>query len=627
MDWTFNLDATFGTFGFGNSLYRNPRPDASGDLGDNWNEGTIKAGLGGVHASDSGSEWYGKLSAVGEGTFSSSPTLVGGDSTSFGVEDLYVGWRSGGEKPRWDFTVGRAPYKLGHGMLLYDGASEGGSRGGYWTNARKAFELAGIARFKPGNSTIEAFYLDRDELPESDSGSKLWGLNYEYAIGEDTTLGATYMSWSAKESMAPQRDGLDVYNLRAFTAPFPNLKQLSFELEYALEDNGVLLDSTAYNALAAWQFEDAWKLKLSYRYAFFEGDDPNTVENEAFDGLFTGFYDWSTWWQGEIAGGYLISNSNLISNQLRLSAKPTESISTGLIFFDFKLDQPLSFDPLVTSDDIGTELDWYMDWTINGNFTMSFVAAVGEPGECDRAVERPHRYLHLRNDLRVVQLLTTGGLTTERDGHRHESETAGQENEAGGPRIAERVTRPFVSAEEQEGEQDGVRDAQREARVIPDQERDCRGQAGNHHQPEAGECTHEIRLGEAVGLDVRGAHLRGNPRVQGLVFRFVTDAFEKVAEFVLHHRHSGTFIRRAAHGLGDATPFTSREQLIHDVHRRVDDAPGDVAADERDQKLACTFATFILDDDAGAQREGERHDEAEHDLAQARGRIEIAARK
>ena len=140
--------------------------------------------------------------------------------------------------------------------------------------------------------------------------------------------------------MAPQRDGLDVYNLRAFTAPFPNLKQLSFELEYAQEDNGELLDSTAWNALAAWQFDDSWKMKLSYRYAFFEGDDPDTVENEAFDGLFTGFYDWSTWWQGEIAGGYLISNSNLISNQLRLSAKPTESISTGLIFFDFTLDHP-----------------------------------------------------------------------------------------------------------------------------------------------------------------------------------------------------------------------------------------------------------------------------------------------
>ncbi len=102
--------------------------------------------------------------------------------------------------------------------------ADGGSRGGYWTGARKAFEFAAIGRFKPGNHTFEAFYLDKDDMPEADSDSKLWGVNYEYAIGEDTTLGATYMKWSADADEAPQRDGLDVYNLRAYTAPFSGLK-------------------------------------------------------------------------------------------------------------------------------------------------------------------------------------------------------------------------------------------------------------------------------------------------------------------------------------------------------------------------------------------------------------------
>ena len=377
VDWTFNLDAGYGAFGFDNSLYLNPRDEPSGDLGDNWTEGMLKAGLSGVHKNAGGSELYGKISAVGEGTFSTAPDLVGGNATSFGVEDLYIGWRS----DTLDLSVGRMQYKLGHGMLLYDGSSEGGSRGGYWTNARKAFELAAVGRYTSGNNKVEIFYLDRDELPESDTGSKLVGLNYEYSFGEDTTLGATYMKWSAKEDMRPERDGLEVYNLRAFTAPFPSLKALSFELEYAQEENDVLLDSTAWNALLAYQFEDAWKLKLSYRYAFFEGDDPDTIENENFDGLFTGFYDWGTWWQGEIGGGYLLSNSNLISSQLRLHAKPTETISTGLIFFDFSLDHPEAFDPGVTSKDAGTELDWYLDWSVTSNFIVSFVAALGDPGE------------------------------------------------------------------------------------------------------------------------------------------------------------------------------------------------------------------------------------------------------
>ena len=171
------------------------------------------------------------------------------------------------------------------------------------------------------------------------------------------------------------------------------------------EDNGDALDSTAWNALAAYQFDTAWQPKLSYRYAFFEGDDPATAANEAFDGLFTGFYDWGTWWQGEIAGEYFLSNSNLISHQLRVHATPNDAISTGLIFYDFLLDQPASFGPRVTSDDVAYELDWYMDWTVNDNFILSFVAAVADPGDAIEQSSGPHRHVLLRDDFRRLQLL------------------------------------------------------------------------------------------------------------------------------------------------------------------------------------------------------------------------------
>ncbi|HEX2493649.1 MAG TPA: alginate export family protein [Steroidobacter sp.] len=385
IEWSFNLDATVGAFGFADSLYTNPKPEQpSGDLTDNWFEGSIKPALSAEYSLGD-STIYGKLSAVGERTYGAAPSLVGEDASSFEEEDLYIGWRSGtslglGEDVL-DFTIGRTQYQLGHGMLLWDGASEGGTRGGYWTNARKAFEFAAIGRFKPGPHTLEAFWLDKDDLPEADSRSELWGVNYEYAIGEDTTLGATYMKWSADPASAPQRDGLDVYNLRAFTAPFPNLQALSFEAEYAKEDNDAALDSTAWNVLAAYQLETAWKPKISYRYAFFEGDDPATPDNEGFDPLFTGFSDWGSWWQGEIAGEYFVANSNLISHQLRVHTTPNDAVSTGFILYDFLLDQPSSLAPEVTSDEVGYELDWYMDWSLNDNFTVSFVAAVAEPGD------------------------------------------------------------------------------------------------------------------------------------------------------------------------------------------------------------------------------------------------------
>ena len=247
-------------------------------------EGYVKGGFSLTHALSGGSELYGAVTGVGEHTYNAPPPLVGGEASSFDVEDLYIGWRSGSSSDlgenAFDVVVGRTQYKLGHGMLIYDGASEGGSRGGFWSGARKSYEMAGIARVKVGNTTIEGFYLDRDELPENDSDSKTYGLNFEYSWNEDNVLGATYSTWSAND-LRESRDGMDLIDLRAFLTPFASLKQLSFELEYAMEDNGDLIDSTAWNAQVGWQFEGAWKPKLSYRYAVFEGDDPNTHDERS----------------------------------------------------------------------------------------------------------------------------------------------------------------------------------------------------------------------------------------------------------------------------------------------------------------------------------------------------------
>lgn len=389
IEWTFNFDASVGAFGFAHSLYTDPHPERpSGDLTDNWMEGSVKPTLSADFKTGGGSHWYGKFSAVGVRTFGSAPSLVGSDDSSYDVEDFYIGWRSGSsvgsEEDVIDFKVGRAPYKLGKGMFLYDGASDGGTRGGYWTGARKAFEMAAIGTLKTGANKIEAFYLDKDDLPESDSDTKLWGLNYELTLGEHNTLGVTYTKWSADTNEAPQRDGLEVYNARAYVAPFP-VEALSFEAEYIKEDNGALLDSSAWSVLAAYQLGSRWQPKISYRYALFEGDDPATSQNEAFDSLLTGFSDWGSWWQGEIAGEYFLGNSNLISHQVRIHATPSETVSTGLIFYDFVLDHPQSAGPTVTSDKAAREIDWYMDWSVNDNVLLSFVAAAAEPG---KAVEQ-----------------------------------------------------------------------------------------------------------------------------------------------------------------------------------------------------------------------------------------------
>jgi len=377
VQWTFNFDAGLGAFGFGNSLYAN-RPDRLTDsLSDNWLESFVKPALSGTYKLKH-SELFAKISAVGERTYSAPPPLVGAEASSFKVEDLYIGWRCGSTCPRnpVEITVGRAPYKIGHGMLLWDGASEGGSRGGFWSNARKAWGFAAVARFTPKHNTLEGFYLDKDELPESDAGTRVMGANYERTLGDATTLGATYLHTLATDYAT--RNGMNVFDVRAFTAPLRTLPGLSFEIEYAYEKNGDLIKSDAWNALAAYEFSGIkWKPKLSYRYAFFEGDDPaTTTVNEGFDPLLTGFYDWGTWWQGEIGGEYFLSNSNLISHQVRVHVTPNDAVSGGVLLYVFRTQHAVL---PVTSNSVLNEVDAYTDWKVNANFILSFVAAFANP--------------------------------------------------------------------------------------------------------------------------------------------------------------------------------------------------------------------------------------------------------
>jgi len=383
VQWKFNFDAGLGAFGFGNSLYTQAHPDPSGNLGDDWIESYAKPALSAVYPLKTGSV-YGAASVVGERTFAAPPSAVGEDASSFQVEDLYIGWRSGKAlsigDDALDVQVGRMPYRIGRGFLIQDGGGEGGSRGGYWSNARKAWEFAEVITFKPKHHTFQVFYLDRAEVPETRTGTRLWGANYDLAWGEANTVGATFIG--AMSDSLPNRDGMSVVNLRAYVSPFKRLPFLSLGAEYANESNGSKLTSNAWMAEAAYEFASvAGKPKVSYRYAFYQGDDPSTEKSEAFDPLFPGFYDWGTWWQGEIAGEYFLSNSNLASHQARVHFTPTESLGTGLIGYLFRNDHPESFGPGVTSKNIASEVDAYADWKVNRNFSLSFILAYGNPQE------------------------------------------------------------------------------------------------------------------------------------------------------------------------------------------------------------------------------------------------------
>ena len=199
-------------------------------------------------------------------------------------------------------------------------------------------------------------------------------------IDDHTTLGAAYLGLFADPERAPQRDGLHVLNLRAYSAPLARARDLSFEFEYVVERRGDLRHSDGWTLQSAYAFSGVgWTPTLTYRYASFQGDDPATPRNEAFDPLLPGFSDWGRWWQGEIVGEYAVSNSNLNSQLVRVHVAPGDGVGGGLMFYKFTVGQPATFGPGVTDSNLALEVDGYVDWKINQHFTASLVAAGANP--------------------------------------------------------------------------------------------------------------------------------------------------------------------------------------------------------------------------------------------------------
>ena len=170
-------------------------------------------------------------------------------------------------------------------------------------------------------------------------------------------------------------------NLRAYTAPLPKSPELSFEFGTASERNGDALDANAWTLLGAYELNDiTWKPKLSYRYAFFQGDDPATPHAKLRSvvarlprlGLVVA---------GRNCWRIFYSNSNLKSQQIRAHVTPSEAIGGGLIFYKFSLDHPQALAPQVTAKDVASEIDAYVDWKVNDNVTISGVGAYADPGK------------------------------------------------------------------------------------------------------------------------------------------------------------------------------------------------------------------------------------------------------
>ena len=321
--------------------------------------GTLFGQVSGVYTRTSGDD----ASGVTTGLNHMDKTTLEQGNLGYKLSDVFAGL----EDDTVSLQLGRFDYSIGTGMLINDGGSDGGARGGWYLGLRKAFENGAMVSLDSTTLKAQIFHLKNNPRRGGNKKGEGNGANVDYTFGESgVTLGGSYINIDP----GPGVSKLDVYDGRAEWKGVL-LPGLSLSGEFAHEKNNTI-DGSGYYAQALYEFADsAWKPAFTYRYAEFDSD---------FSDLAYGYTDYGYWFQGEIAGNYPLANVNLKSNMLRANLKPRESVTINVFYYKFKLVDPSAFAPGVTSDDFGDEVDLTVDWQATKRIYVIGVLGDLKPG-------------------------------------------------------------------------------------------------------------------------------------------------------------------------------------------------------------------------------------------------------
>jgi len=280
------------------------------------------------------------------------------------IEEGYAGFRAGAVT----FTAGRQDYRIGTGFIVMDGNLDLFGDGAYWLGPRTAFRDSALLAWNAGPLQAQAFSLRTDDHM---GNFRMSGANLDYDLDGQVTLGAMAMKVDALEGHAPARaarDGMQVYNLRALNAKVPGLPALTLNGEYAVQrgsGDGVDYHADAWYAQADYLIEQLpFTPVIGYRYAHFSGDpDASDNRQQSWDALSKGFIDWSTWLVGDVVGNYLLFNSNENVQQFSIKNKLSDTVTLGLIHYQFWLDEKNYQGRPMDSRRFADESVVYLDWT------------------------------------------------------------------------------------------------------------------------------------------------------------------------------------------------------------------------------------------------------------------------
>lgn len=317
------------------------------------------------------------------------------------TEDAYAGivggrkWGSGHDYG-YNILYGRKAFVLGDGWLIINTSMSGYRRGASQLNPRNAARSLFQAGIRVDNYLLQVFRMRPDELSLLDTRTVLEGINAEAGNSDRARVGASllYVPRSDREYYLPDgtihtRKGLWVYNLRLFGNPPADCPGPFYKAEFGYERNRHFkMRAYAWYAQLGWNFSRTYGApSLSYRFAYFSGDDPSTRAYERWDPLYTGG-NGEQWAQG--ANMYkILPNSNEMTHLVQLVFEPVRKWQTVAQFWAYVAPQKnnLGGNPALSelrSRYYGTEIDLTVKYFHSARWYFHFNTALTFPGNAVR---------------------------------------------------------------------------------------------------------------------------------------------------------------------------------------------------------------------------------------------------
>lgn len=253
------------------------------------------------------------------------------------IEEAFAGIIGGGttakgQPYKYNVTYGRKQFTLGDGWLIVNTSMNGYNRASLQLNPRWAGKELLQAGFAWDKITLQGFRLRPNELDILNSRTTINGVNLQLSNNKNGLVAFSFLQvpksnfrYYLPDGTVQTRDGLQVYNLRVFK----NTGQkggLFYKAEAGYQRNAHFdMSAWAYYGELGWNFA---KVKgtptVSYRYAYFSGDNPDSKSYNRWDALYTGG-NGEQWVQG--SNMYkIVQNSNEIAHRLQAVYSPLPKI-------------------------------------------------------------------------------------------------------------------------------------------------------------------------------------------------------------------------------------------------------------------------------------------------------------